>query len=480
MPLESWLPIQYELPDGALCGRPLYQGSGWQIITTVGDGRALLAKEELYRRWRATGLLDPGAMTPSRFGSQHLRSVSSGPAQSLAPVDDCSSPTHGSEALAFAMALQASRHADRQVTLHDAIYVERLGRLLPTYSDDADIDDTVMLGTWLSGGVRISALEPRLTGMLNWMSPAQLQNLIEVSGVSVQRRVPALSLEPSGTAASLKAPAAGPSMPQAAHAAPAVGIPTRFELPGRPYLEAFFNEHVIEVASDAQGLRTSRVLGPVVLHGPPGCGKTFAIDRLVAHLGWPCSRIGAATLASAFEQDAARVVAQAFDEALARAPSVLVLDGMDRFLPHAEQGAQASAPQGQDAVDLLRRMSEAAAKNVLVIGTTHHRPLIDPALWPRGRVAHVVQTEPATEGDVRAVLDKLLSSLPRADDVDTAALAQRLVGRPLADVAFVVREGARLSARAGCAQVEQARLLQAVDAESPSLRPGPTRRLGGQ
>lgn len=477
MPLESWLPIHHELPDGALCGRPLYQGQGWQIINTVGDGRALLAKEELYRRWRTAGLLDPGALASCRFGSQHLRAVSSGPAQSLAPVDDCSSPTHGSEALAFAMALQASRHADRQVTLHDAIYVERLGRLLPTYSDEADIEDTVVLGTWLSGGVRISALEPRLTGMLNWMNPEQLQHLIEVSGVSVQRRVPALSLVPSGTAASLKPPAPAASTLQAA---PAVGIPARFELPGRPHLEAFFNQHVIEVVSDAQGRRTPRVLGPVVLHGPPGCGKTFAIDRLVAHLGWPCSRIEAATLASAFEQDAARRVARAFDEALDRAPSVLVLDGMDRFFPDAEQSVEPGAAPAQDALDLLRRMSEAAAKNVLVIGTTHHRPLIDPALWPRGRVAHVVQTEPATEGDVRAVLDKLLSSLPRAADVDTAVLAQRLVGRPLADVAFVVREGARLSARAGCAQVEQARLLQAVDAAPPSPRSGPARRSGSQ
>ena len=38
----------------------------------------------------------------------------------------------------------------------------------------------------------------------------------------------------------------------------------------------------------------------VVLHGPPGCGKTFAVDRLVDFLGWPSFQIDASSVASPY------------------------------------------------------------------------------------------------------------------------------------------------------------------------------------
>ncbi len=479
MPLESWLPIHHELPDGALCGRPLYQGGGWQIISTVGEGRALVAKEELHGRWLAAGLIDAASMGACRFGTQRFHTVSSGPGQSLAPVDDCRSPVHTSEALAFAMALKATRGLDPQVALQDAIYVERLGRLLPTYLDDTLVSDAVVLGAWLSGGVKVSALEPRLAAMLNWMTPAHLQEIIEASGVAVQLRVPALSLVPSGmpSAAGDGAPRrtqpGEPGAPQ-----PLIRKTQPFELAGRPRLEAFFNEHVVDVVRDKARYAALGVGFPsaVVLHGPPGCGKTFAVEQLVAYLGWPCFHIDAASVASPYIHETSRKVAAMFERAMQSAPSVLVIDEMDAFLADRESGGELQTHRVEEVAEFLRRIPEAAANEVLVIGMTNRLSLIDPAVLRRGRFDHVLQVDPATEAEVRALLDKLLASLPCAPDVDTAALAGDLVGRPLSDVAFVVREGARLSARAGCAQIEQTRLKDAL-AVAPS-RAEPERRVG--
>src|SRR3546814_14124299 len=61
-----------------------------------------------------------------------------------------------------------------------------------------------------------------------------------------------------------------------------------------------------------------------------------------------------------------------------------------------------------------------------------------------------------------SLLDKLLSALPKESDVDSKPLAQELAGRPLSDVAFVVREGARLAARSGKERLDQASLLAAL------------------
>jgi cell division protease FtsH len=68
---------------------------------------------------------------------------------------------------------------------------------------------------------------------------------------------------------------------------------------------------------------------------------------------------------------------------------------------------------------------------------------------------------------VLALLLELVSKLPHEAALDLARLARSLKGRPLSDVAFVVREGARLAARAGRDTLDFASLLKALDNAPP-------------
>ena len=51
MALDAWLPIGFKLPDGARTRIALFGASNWQIMETDGDGRALVAHEDLATRW---------------------------------------------------------------------------------------------------------------------------------------------------------------------------------------------------------------------------------------------------------------------------------------------------------------------------------------------------------------------------------------------------------------------------------------------
>jgi cell division protease FtsH len=105
--------------------------------------------------------------------------------------------------------------------------------------------------------------------------------------------------------------------------------------------------------------------------------------------------------------------------------------------------------------------------------------MIDPAIQRRGRFDHVVKVDYASQIEVHSLLDKLLSSLPREPDVDSKPLARELAGRPLSDVAFVVREGARLAARAGKDRLDQSSLLAAMHGAPAREREGDSlRRIG--
>jgi SpoVK/Ycf46/Vps4 family AAA+-type ATPase len=253
-----------------------------------------------------------------------------------------------------------------------------------------------------------------------------------------------------------------------------------FELPGRPELEEFFNEHVIDIIRNKERYKALGVGFPsaVVLHGPPGCGKTFAVDQLVEYLGWPSFQIDASSVASPYIHETSKKVADMFDKAMQNAPSVLVIDEMEAFLADRESGGGGSHHRVEEVAEFLRRIPEAAKNEVLIVAMTNRVEMIDSAIMRRGRFDHVIKVDYANADEVLALLDKLLATLPKDKTVDAGPLAKKLVGRPLSDVAFVVREGARLAARAGENKLGQEFLLAALDDTPSRTEEGSSRHIG--
>lgn len=446
MALEAWLPVGHRLPDGTLTRRVLYEGPGWQIIEIQG-GRALIAADPLMRRWRSSGLLKNG--DAFEFAGTYYWSLTSLDGQTLSPVDECKSPNSKSEALSFALSMKATRAIDGSTPLQDALYVEKLSRLLPTYSITTPAEDAVVLGYWLTGGANVSAEQfRRLRQMMSWLSATDLKNVVQTAGVRVEAVVPDDSQRPTCGSS------IAPEPFETAHS---------FSLPGRPQLEDFFNEHVVDIVRNRDRYKALGIdfPGAIALHGPPGCGKTFAVDALVEFLGWPSFQIDASSVASPFIHETSRKVTEVFDKAMANSPSVLVIDEMESFLADREMGS--GHHRVEEVAEFLRRIPEATKNDVLIIAMTNRIDMIDPAIMRRGRFDHVISVDFASEEEVKALLEKLVVRLPKDDDVDIEPIARKLAQRPLSDVAFVVREGARLAARGGRDRLDQQSLLAALN-----------------
>lgn len=477
MTFDVWLPMGHLLPDGARTGRPLYAGAGWQIVETQGEGRALLVEQSLVARWIGSGFIEEGALAAFQFGSLRLAAISSGQSQTICPVSDGKSPNTKAEALAFAMALKATRNADKDSPLQDALYVEKISRLLPTYSISSRTDDAIVLGYWLTGGASVSAKSfRRLSHMLSWLGPENLKQVVEAAGMEVSEIVPAGSGRPCGSES--EASGAGRSV-SAKERKDEGARQDAFSLPGRPELEAFFNEHVVDIIQNRERYRALGIEFPsaIVLHGPPGCGKTFAVERLVNFLGWPSFQIDASSVASPYIHETSRKVAAVFDKAMEDAPSVLVIDEMEAFLADREMGT--GHHRVEEVAEFLRRIPEATKRDVLIIAMTNRVEMIDPAILRRGRFDHVIKVEYASEQEVHSLVSTLLAFLPKHTDVNIAPLAKELGGRPLSDVTFVVREAARLAARAGKSELDQESLLNALRAAPAREREGGERRRIG-
>jgi len=131
----------------------------------------------------------------------------------------------------------------------------------------------------------------------------------------------------------------------------------------------------------------------VLMHGPPGCGKTQAVRALVgaaATLHTPVAffaRRGADCLGK-YSGEAERTLRLLFDEATAAAPSIIFFDELDGLAPvrGAGRGGAQDAIHASVVATLLALMDGLHARgSVVVIGATNRPDSIDPALRRPGR-----------------------------------------------------------------------------------------------
>lgn len=308
------------------------------------------------------------------------------------------------------------------------------------------------------------------------MTPGELNEVLDAAGLGPGTQVGAL---PSDSMRDLDQSTTPAVDPRGRISGQPGNDGAAFQLSGRPELEAFFNEHVVDIIRNQDRYKAFGIGFPsaVVLHGPPGCGKTFAVDRLIDFLGWPSFRIEASSIASPYIHETSRKVSEVFDQAMKSAPAVVIIDEMDAFL--AERDTASGQHRVEEVAEFLRRIPEAATNDVLVIAMTNRLDIIDPAILRRGRFDHVVSVGPATAAEIDQLLTRLLREMPATPGIDTARLAGHLAGRPLSDVAFVIREGARLAVRDGKNELDQASIQVAMRAvASRNLEDRPARRIG--
>ena len=491
MSIDAWLPANFLLPDDQRSRRVTFAGPNWQIYETD-VGTAVLAQTELAGRWRDAGLVSDSQLSSVVIAGESFEILTVRGRGNCRPIADCIAPQSAKETRQFAMAFQASRASVPDASLHDALYVHEIARLLPTWSLSPPMEDDVLFGQWLTGGVPVSVhAVRRLRTLTSWMGPQNLATTCKLAGFEVNDVVDDDADRPDWhppEGAHGTAPAGNGQNTQTTSKARSQGgglagaSSGPFTLAGRPALTQFINEHVIDIVANPARYATLGIGFPsaIILHGPPGCGKTFAVDRLIEYLGWPSYQVDAASVASPYIHATSKKVAEVFAQAMENAPAIVVMDELEAFVSDRQMGSGSSTHRVEEVAEFLRRIPEAISKKVMVIGMTNRIDMIDSAILRRGRFDHIVKVDMASSEEVQDLLDKLLGDLPCEGAPDTHALAEMLQGRPLSDVAFVVREAARLAARSGLAHITAVVLAQAADAtpDRADEAASPARKIG--
>ena len=151
----------------------------------------------------------------------------------------------------------------------------------------------------------------------------------------------------------------------------------------------------------------------ILLYGPPGTGKTTLAKGIAKSLNYSLMVISAPELRKQLVGSSEKMVRDLFSKARGASPTVVVIDQIDAVCgKKLQQGGYSSSVMSQilSQMDGLRDN-----QGVIIVGTTNHRELLDPALLRAGRFDLQIQMGYPDAQALEAIFIKKTSNLQFQD-----------------------------------------------------------------
>lgn len=199
----------------------------------------------------------------------------------------------------------------------------------------------------------------------------------------------------------------------------------------------------------------------VLLHGPPGTGKTMIAKAVASEVNAHFKSINGPEIISKYYGESEKQLREVFVEASENSPAIIFIDEIDSICPKREDVS--GEVERRVVAQMLSLMDGMQGRsNVVVIGATNRQDAIDPALRRPGRFDREIEIGVPDREGRQEIMEIHTRQMPISDDFNMEWILENTYGFVGADLAALVRESAMKALR---------RYLPEIDLEEEEIPP---------
>ena len=236
-------------------------------------------------------------------------------------------------------------------------------------------------------------------------------------------------------------------------------------------LKALLTKDVIKPLKNPEKYKKFNVTIPngILLFGPPGCGKTFIVEKLAEEVGYNFQVVPPSRIGSKYIHETSDNIAKIFTDAKNCAPTILFFDEFEALVPKRESLGSEGQFKTEEINEFLTHLNNASKMGILVVGATNQPDLIDSAVMRAGRMDKIILVPPPDLEARKELFSSRLSKVPHSSDMNFEKLAEKTEYYSSSDITAIIEAAGRIAGDQDLDEINQDLMEHVIENSKPSI-----------